>query len=422
MDKEGSQIGVTKKQVVLGDITNSFAKRGSPLVPGKFLIGNDAIRKRECVEGGVKGPDSRKRALGENDNISEGKGRINWVANVCGTLVGNRKSSSFSKGSDDGCSKHFSSPKASSILETAILDHDAEPAEADIDLDVSHCANGMEKFSVSLEHAHFKMGDSLANGLARAELRDSCTTSISLPPWLERARDSLPAAEKGFQVESQRGSREMNNIMHTNPSASQKDKLGLDKSSNLSNSSIGLVNLTENTLQNSKNLPNETLNGNSDQGNSGSTGLLGSKIVNLEELENVRTNLNHDINVEGDKVSGKACSCTLCLKAAYLWMDLLYEDYKGRVSEINKSRRDSRFIAGRISTHDFIGRSVADHEKFMGLESDLLQRWRTLFLHTENVLTCESTRLQSSLLKLKELRESCKRDAEMISRAPSTKS
>ncbi|KAI3978510.1 hypothetical protein MKX01_015685 [Papaver californicum] len=118
----------------------------------------------------------------------------------------------------------------------------------------------------------------------------------------------------------------------------------------------------------------------------------------------------------------KSCSCSFCLKAAHIWSDLHYQDTKGRISALKKSRKEVRILVEKSSIPaDFAKYCQGNSNKSMKLEFELMDRWRSLFLHTEDILVRESTHLQSSLLTLKDLRDSCKADLEMITGDPSKK-
>ncbi|KAL5703937.1 hypothetical protein ACHQM5_022428 [Ranunculus cassubicifolius] len=112
----------------------------------------------------------------------------------------------------------------------------------------------------------------------------------------------------------------------------------------------------------------------------------------------------------------KTCSCSFCLKAAYIWTDLQYQDTKGRIAALKRSRKDVRSVIEKSCTYGGFGKNVnAISTKPTKLEHDLMGQWRSLFLHTEDVLIRESSQLQSSLLNLKDLRDNCKSDLEMTS-------
>ncbi|CAH8357694.1 unnamed protein product [Eruca vesicaria subsp. sativa] len=43
----------------------------------------------------------------------------------------------------------------------------------------------------------------------------------------------------------------------------------------------------------------------------------------------------------------KSCSCSFCLKAAYIWSDLHYQDIKGRLSVLKKSQKEASILIRR---------------------------------------------------------------------------
>lgn len=114
--------------------------------------------------------------------------------------------------------------------------------------------------------------------------------------------------------------------------------------------------------------------------------------------------------------SRKSCSCSLCLKAAYMWIDLQYQDTKGRLAALKKSLRRARSLEGKFHAQDLTSKTIRDYpRKSSESEFDLMQRCRSLFLHTEDALVRESAQLHTTLVRLKDLREKCKRDLETIS-------
>ncbi|PIA28837.1 hypothetical protein AQUCO_06600040v1 [Aquilegia coerulea] len=106
--------------------------------------------------------------------------------------------------------------------------------------------------------------------------------------------------------------------------------------------------------------------------------------------------------------------------AAYIWTDLQYQDTKGRISALKKSRKDVRSVIERSCSYGGFGKNVqGTSNKPTKLEHDLMSQWRSLFLHTEDVLIRENSQLQSSLQNLKDLRDHCKVDLETTNAASS---
>ncbi|KAG9451577.1 hypothetical protein H6P81_011542 [Aristolochia fimbriata] len=115
----------------------------------------------------------------------------------------------------------------------------------------------------------------------------------------------------------------------------------------------------------------------------------------------------------------KACSCYLCLKAAYIWSELHYQDTRSRLSEVKRSIKQVRVLLGRSYTHGSSEKGTGESSKESNkLESDLTHQWRSLFLRTEEAFMQETQQLQSDLIKLKELRENCMKDLETIKEVP----
>ncbi|XP_076928002.1 uncharacterized protein LOC143591793 [Bidens hawaiensis] len=103
----------------------------------------------------------------------------------------------------------------------------------------------------------------------------------------------------------------------------------------------------------------------------------------------------------------KACPCSFCIKAACLWSDLHYQDIKGRIAAIKKSQKEATILVNRNS------KDVArNFEKVSNLESDLTGRWKSLFVHMEDIFIREGTQLEASLSTLKEVIDNCKTGTE----------
>ncbi|KAI7741243.1 hypothetical protein M8C21_023853 [Ambrosia artemisiifolia] len=133
----------------------------------------------------------------------------------------------------------------------------------------------------------------------------------------------------------------------------------------------------------------------------------------LLESQESKCGLEPCVGQTGDGFSGacvdmiKDCSCSFCKKAAQLWSDLHYEDIKGRIAAIKKSQKEASILVNRNS------RDVASNfGKLSNLESDLTGRWKSLFLHMEDIFVREGTQLETSLSTLKEVTDDCKTDLE----------
>ncbi|KAJ8769680.1 hypothetical protein K2173_005283 [Erythroxylum novogranatense] len=112
----------------------------------------------------------------------------------------------------------------------------------------------------------------------------------------------------------------------------------------------------------------------------------------------------------------KACSCSFCLKAAYMWSDLHDQDIKGRITEAN------------ILVNKFFKRNQSEVQdqvksnKSLRTESDLKSQWRSLFHHMDGVFGHESSQLvKANFVVLRDLRENCKMNVERATGMPSDK-
>nr|GEX99390.1 R-linalool synthase QH1, chloroplastic [Tanacetum cinerariifolium] len=133
--------------------------------------------------------------------------------------------------------------------------------------------------------------------------------------------------------------------------------------------------------------------------------------LRFPESQESRCGFEKCVGQKGDGVSSvfmdmiKECPCSFCIKAAYLWSDLLYQDTKGRIAAIKKSQKEAAILVhqnSRNGARDFSS----------NLESDLTGRWKSLFLHMEDIFVHEGSQLETSLSTLKELRDNCKTDSE----------
>ncbi|XP_021714149.1 uncharacterized protein LOC110682191 [Chenopodium quinoa] len=116
----------------------------------------------------------------------------------------------------------------------------------------------------------------------------------------------------------------------------------------------------------------------------------------------------------------KHCSCSFCTKAAYIWSDLHYQDVKGRISVMEKSQKEASKLAQKYSAENEIGsHSQENLTNVTQIETDLMNHWRSLFLHMEDMYVNEGNQLQNNFLALKDLREDYKMNLEMINGVPS---
>ncbi|KAF8091207.1 hypothetical protein N665_0451s0020 [Sinapis alba] len=114
--------------------------------------------------------------------------------------------------------------------------------------------------------------------------------------------------------------------------------------------------------------------------------------------------VNHDMEADDEL---RSCPCSFCLKAAYIWSDLNYQDIKARLSVLKKSQKEASILIQRNSKG-----------KPTDVEFDVMGQWTSLFLNMDGILACENRRLQDSSVAMKDLREICKIDLERATKTP----
>lgn len=117
----------------------------------------------------------------------------------------------------------------------------------------------------------------------------------------------------------------------------------------------------------------------------------------------------------------KSCSCSFCLKAAHIWSDLHYQDIKGRISAVSKSRKEANTLVQKTATAKDVIHVSGNSNKSPNLEYVLMNQWRSLFLRMEDILVHEGRELQSSYCELKDMREKCKMDLDSTNKMPSNR-
>lgn len=144
----------------------------------------------------------------------------------------------------------------------------------------------------------------------------------------------------------------------------------------------------------------------------------GLKSFELEKCTTLKGDVCANLNAGADML--KACSCSFCLKAAYIWSDLYYQDIKGRQSALKKSQKEAGILVNKYSRGKQTDiHSQVNSNKSLNLESDLTDHWRSLFRHMEDMFANESSQLQTGYVTLKDLRDNCKIDLERITGMPS---
>ncbi|XP_031283091.1 uncharacterized protein LOC116141744 [Pistacia vera] len=146
----------------------------------------------------------------------------------------------------------------------------------------------------------------------------------------------------------------------------------------------------------------------------------GLKSFELERCAGLKDDGCVNLNVGADML--KDCSCSFCLKAAYIWSDLHYQDIKGRIAALKKSQKEASCLVQKcVRGKELEIPGQGSSGKSSKLESDLMSQWRSLFSHMEDIFGHESSQLQASFVTLKDLRENCKMDLERTNGMPSEK-
>ncbi|KAK4430588.1 hypothetical protein Salat_1359500 [Sesamum alatum] len=118
--------------------------------------------------------------------------------------------------------------------------------------------------------------------------------------------------------------------------------------------------------------------------------------------------------------SSRVCSCSFCTKAAYIWLDLNYQDIKARISAMKKSRKEASILAQRSIRSKVSEKNGGESfTRVSKLESHLMYQWSSLFHHMSGIWEEESHQLEARLLPLTDLREKCKTDLKLINATPS---
>lgn len=145
-----------------------------------------------------------------------------------------------------------------------------------------------------------------------------------------------------------------------------------------------------------------------------------SKVHEFEKLERctaLKGGGSADLSVGDDLL--KDCSCSFCLKAAHILSDLQYQDIKGRIAALKKSKKEANILVEKsVKGKESDTKGRLHPNKVSKLENDLSSQWRSLFLNMEDVLVHESNHLQDSYVTLKKLRDNCKTELEVTSGMP----
>lgn len=110
----------------------------------------------------------------------------------------------------------------------------------------------------------------------------------------------------------------------------------------------------------------------------------------------------------------KNCTCSFCSKAAYILSELHYQDVKGRLSVLKKSQKEASMMVQKFSgVKETVLSDQQNSSEPSKLELSLMDQWKSLFVHMDNIFAQECSHLESNFETLKNLRDSCKTDLEL---------
>lgn len=145
---------------------------------------------------------------------------------------------------------------------------------------------------------------------------------------------------------------------------------------------------------------------------------------NLQETSNCHC---HYCRPNDSSSMDLTCSASLSMKAATVashWLELHYQDIKGRLAALKRSRKRVRakikevigytsldhMSATRKISELFVQASSGDQHANMlaDAEHDHMEKWRSLFSHMDHSLNAEGAKLEASLQRIKEMQAHCK--------------
>uniref|UniRef100_A0A5B6YRB4 Uncharacterized protein n=1 Tax=Davidia involucrata TaxID=16924 RepID=A0A5B6YRB4_DAVIN len=373
MGGDDSTDGFREIRPVLGDVTNRPGKRGWLLISGNS---------------GIKFGD------GHGKNVNDKKGDSEFAQQVClgvENIVKEKCRSNFVVNENDKGKRACGSPRPCSEINS--LRGNIVSGISKIPSEVK------ESNSLGGSHHHGRSNCSTENLVKVGDAsRDSCVSSISI------SLGSGSCARDSCDVEKC-----INDEGRVTSEVAQNDPLGEQLIAHVCRS---------------------------DDNDQGIDDLVSSKCGSVEcsilpkSQDSKSSELERCIGLKGVGISNssvgvdliKACSCLFCTKAAYIWSDLLYQDIRGRMAALKKIQKEaSNLVQNSCRDKGMDKHGPGNSNKFSKLESDLAGQWRLLFLHMEDILVRESSQLEASLLPLKDLRENCKIELEMVNGIPSKK-
>ncbi|XP_038695685.1 uncharacterized protein LOC119992919 [Tripterygium wilfordii] len=115
-----------------------------------------------------------------------------------------------------------------------------------------------------------------------------------------------------------------------------------------------------------------------------------SKSFELEKCTGLRGNACVNLEAADDLL--KACS--FCLKAAYIWSDLRYQDIKGRISVVKRRKKETSILVSKMGRgkQSDIHHGQGSSKSSTNLVSDLTNQRRSLFLYLKPKYCGENSR------------------------------
>ncbi|PON55009.1 DNA-directed RNA polymerase subunit beta [Parasponia andersonii] len=339
--------GFHKTRPALGDLTNRPAKRGFSMI-----LGDSGLKSRDGYCNNVDGP------IGDSKFAKQPRlGVEDFLREKCSTDVG-------VDGNEKGL--FLADDKQSSGSSSTSSDTDA--SQENTESFISSMLKQVKKSNVLVDGGVrqnvVEVGDAS---------RDSSMSSISMPTcsglW---SKDCSGAVEMNYRDDEEErhasdDTKAQSNLVHgplVTICKNNEGALGVDK---LASTGCGSSERSRLSKQ-------------------------GSKSHELGRCSTLKGDGCGNLDFNEDFL--KACSCSFCLKAAYIWSDLQYQDIKGRIAALKKSQKEANTLVHKSFTEketDIHGQG--NPIKLSRLESDLTGQWRSLFCHMEDILVHESNQL-----------------------------
>ncbi|EHA8589010.1 hypothetical protein COCNU_scaffold007585G000020 [Cocos nucifera] len=373
MSDGGSQDGVPRKQAVLGDITNVCGKRPLSLDSEKNNAENKIGRYKGTQRTGFRDADFARKLREMVEHLTARKVNTGPAFEMREDVV-------------DQKGRGVSLDNAKQPSRSVNLYAGVGTSQENVGFDVSDIAKATKDLSSLLG----QRSDSVAHMTVEVDrLGNSHMPFDSVPGQGDRAKELSLKLEEDCQKDHIRDGTD--SVRHT-----MKPDMDCGKSSASSFSNLNIVTLKGNNADGGECLTEDWSEESGFLKCLLPFGSLDFKMANMEGLlnANAASNVGSSINGEGNMGSEKSCTCSFCLKAAYMWTDLHYQDTRGRLAALKKSKRLARSLEARCYGHDYTSKTARDNsKKSTEIEFELMQCWRSLFLHTENVLVRETAHL-----------------------------